>query len=125
MARWTPRGGQQSIWRLTLHVTYWKYTIRRHLERGELPRFSRSPANFPSLPLVPDAAAWKADRALLAEEHRGLLAAIARLDPAHLKRRPPTARRWTWGEMIIGIAMHDAYHTGQIQLLKRIHRSQR
>lgn len=119
-ARWTPRHGRQNIWRLTLHVAYWKYTIRRHLEGGKLPRFPRSPANFPALPAVPDEAAWKADRALLAEEHRGLLAGITRLDPASLKRRPPAGRRWTWGEMIIGIAMHDAYHTGQIQLLKRL-----
>ncbi len=119
-ARWLPPGGKQSIWRLTLHITYWKYTIRRHLERGELPRFPRSPANFPALPAVPDEAAWKADRALLAEEHRQLVAGIARLDPALLSRRPPTAKRWTWGEMVIGIAMHDAYHTGQIQMLKRL-----
>ena len=29
-------------------------------------------------------------------------------------------KRWTYGELALGIAAHDAYHTGQIQLLKRL-----
>ncbi len=33
---------------------------------------------------------------------------------------PPLGKRWTFGEMVLGIAAHDAYHTGQIQLLKRL-----
>lgn len=120
-ARWSPNGGRQSIWRLTLHIAYWKYTIRRHLEAGDIPRFPRSPANFPALPADPSEAAWQADRRLLATEHAALVAAMARLEPGMLDRRPPGATRWTWGEMAIGILAHDAYHTGQIQLLKRLY----
>lgn len=122
-ARWSPNGGRQSIWRLTLHIAYWKYTVRRHLEAGTIPRFPRSPANFPALPADPSEAAWRADRALLSAEHQGLVAALSRLDPRQLHRRPPSAKRWTWGEMAIGILAHDAYHTGQIQLLKRLYRA--
>ena len=122
-ARWSPNGGRQSIWRLALHIAYWKYTVRRHLEAGEIPRFPRSPANFPALPARPDEAAWRADRQLLASEHEALVHALARLDPNALGRRPPSGKRWTWGEMAIGILAHDAYHTGQIQLLKRLYAS--
>jgi len=122
-ARWSPPGGRQSIWRLSLHIAYWKYTVRRHLQGGDIPRFPRSPANFPALPANPDERAWKADRDLLAEEHRRLVAAMARLDSRLLDRRPPGARRWTWGEMVIGVLVHDAYHTGQIQMLKRLVRA--
>ena len=121
-ARWSPPGGRQSIWRLALHIAYWKYTVRRHLEGGDVPRFPRSPANFPALPASPDERAWKADRDLLADEHGRLLAALARLDPARLGRRPPGGKKWTWGEMVIGVLVHDAYHTGQIQMLKRMWR---
>jgi hypothetical protein len=32
-------------------------------------------------------------------------------------------KRWTFGETLIGIAMHDAYHAGQIQLMKRLWRA--
>lgn len=119
-AKWNPPGGKQSIWRLTLHIAYWKYTVRRHLEGGEIARFPRSPANFPAIPAKATEAAWKSDRDLLAEEHDRLIAAMARLDPNRLDRRPPTGKRWTWGEMVIGVLVHDAYHTGQIQMLKRL-----
>lgn len=120
-ARWVPPGGRQSIWRLTLHIAYWKYTIRRHIEGPGIPRFPRSPANFPAVPRRADEAAWKADRALLADEHRKLLAALRRIETRPLGRRPATSKRWTWGEMAIGILLHDAYHTGQIQQLKRLY----
>ncbi len=83
-AHWTPAPGRASIWGLTLHIAYWKYTIRRHLVCRLIPRFPRHPANFPVV-----------------------------------------GKRWTFGQMLIGVAMHDAYHTGQIQLLKRLWDSRR
>jgi uncharacterized damage-inducible protein DinB len=119
-AHWTPAPGRSSIWRLTLHIAYWKYTVRRHLVREPIPRFSRSPANFPAVPARADEAAWQADRALLAQEHRLLNEAIAAFAPGALGHIPAAAKKWTFGEMLIGVALHDAYHTGQIQMLKRL-----
>ncbi len=29
-------------------------------------------------------------------------------------------RKWSYGDLIAGVLAHDAYHTGQIQLLKRL-----
>lgn len=124
-ARWVPGPKRHGIWTLTLHIAYWKYAIRRHLEPGAMPAgsFPRSPANWPALPRVPDEAAWRADRALLAEEHRRFVAAVEAFDPARLNRRPASKRQYTFGEMILGVLVHDAYHTGQIQLLKRLQRA--
>jgi uncharacterized damage-inducible protein DinB len=121
-ARWVPAPGRHSIWTLTLHLAYWKYAIRRHLEPEPEPAgsFPRSPANWPALPAPPDARAWQADRALLAKEHRLFVAAVTAFDPRRLGRRPPAKRQYTYGEMIMGVLAHDMYHTGQIQLLKRL-----
>ena len=124
-AHWTPAPGRASIWRLTLHIAYWKYTVRRHLVREPIPRFPRHPANFPAVPRRPDDAAWQADRTLLAEEHRLLTEAIAAFSPGKLDHIPLAGKRWTFGQMLIGVAMHDAYHTGQIRLLKRLCDSRR
>jgi len=122
LARWRPAPGRHSIWALTLHLAYWKYAVRRHLEPAEIPRFPRRPSNWPAVPARADEAAWRADRALLAEEDRRFAAAARAFDPRRLNRRPPGGRKWTYGELIIGVAAHDAYHTGQIQLLKRLGR---
>lgn len=119
-ARWVPAPRRHSIWALTLHIAYWNYAVRRHLERQEIPRFPRSPANWPAAPAVADEAAWRADRALLMEQQRRFVEAVSRFDPAKLYRRPPGGKKWTYGDLILGILAHDAYHTGQIQLLKRL-----
>src|SRR6266536_2305397 len=47
-ARWAPTPKRKSIWQLALHIAYWKYAVRRHLEAGPIPRFPRKPANWPS-----------------------------------------------------------------------------
>jgi hypothetical protein len=122
MAAWRPAPGRKSIWELMLHIAYWKYTLRRHLATDPIPRFPRSPANFPRQPARPDAASWTADIALLRREHELLAEALTSLPEGRLGRIPRKGKRWTYGDMLVGIAMHDAYHTGQIQLLKRLFR---
>ena len=119
-AAWRPTPRRKSVWELVLHIAYWKYTVRRHLERGPRPRFPRSPANFPAQPGLPDEAAWARDVALLKSEHQRLVQAVRDLSDRKLSDIPPDGRRWTYGELVLGIAAHDAYHTGQIQLLKRL-----
>lgn len=121
-ARWKPAPRRKGIWVLTLHIAYWKYAVRRLLDGSERGAFPRRPSNWPEPPERPDERSWSADVALLRAEHERLVQAASALDPALLSRRPPTSRRWTYGELVVGIAMHDAYHTGQIQLLKRLWR---
>jgi DinB family protein len=119
-AAWRATPRRTSIWGLALHIAYWKYTVRRHLSLAPVARFPRRPANFPSVPVSPDADAWARDVALLRSEHDQLVAAVLALDERRLAELPPAGRRWTYGELALGIAAHDAYHTGQIQLLKRL-----
>lgn len=119
-ARWKPSPRRKNLWTLALHITYWKYAVRRLLEGSERGAFPRRPSNWPALPERPDDRSWAADVALLRVEHQRLVEAASAVRPALLSRHPPGSRRWTYGELLVGIAMHDAYHTGQIQLLKRL-----
>ncbi len=119
-AAWRPGPRRKSIWALALHVAYWKYTIRRHLEPRPLPRFPRSPSNWPSPPAAADPEAWARDVGLLKVQHDRLIEVVARLPVTAFNRIPPDGRLWTYGQLLLGIAAHDAYHTGQIQLMKRL-----
>lgn len=119
-ASWRPGPRRQSIWALTLHVAYWKYTVRRHLEPGPIPRFPRGPSNWPAPSVAGDETLWRRDVALLKEQHERLVQAAARVPLSALDRIPPAGRRWTYGQLLLGIAAHDAYHTGQIQLMKKL-----
>jgi hypothetical protein len=118
-ALWRPRRGRHNIWELVLHTAYWKCLVRRRLLRDPEIAFPRPGVNFPPLPLRLDGTAWKRDRALLDEQHALLRRAIARLKPAQLGRRAWRSK-WTVAENVYGIASHDLYHAGQIQLIKRL-----
>ena len=118
-ARWRPAPGRHTIWELALHTAYWKYAVRRRLLSAAIPRFPRSPANWPEMPDPADARAWSLDRELLAVEHQLLLETVEDF-PAAILGKPSGRKRWSWGDLVIGIIMHDAYHAGQIQLIKRL-----
>jgi DinB superfamily len=118
-ALWRPGPGRHNIWELTVHAAYWKYVVRRRLTGEATGSFARGPSNWPKVPEQADAKAWKGDIRLLEAEHVSLLRVVSALGGSDLRRRSPKGT-WTLAEEIEGIAAHDLYHTGQIQLLKRL-----
>lgn len=115
-----PAGARHSVWDLVLHTAYWKYVVRCRLTGRRPPEgFPRSPSNWPAVPPRPSPALWRRDVRLLKEMHAELRAAVVALPPRRLGARSPSGQ-WRLAEMIHGVAAHDLYHTGQIQLLKRL-----
>lgn len=120
-ALWRPARGRHNIWELTLHAAYWKYAVRRRLAGDATGSFDRRPSNWPEVPQPADLRSWKRDVAFLDAEHRKLREAVRTMAPAALDKRSPKGV-WRNAEEIHGIAAHDLYHTGQIQLIKRLMR---
>ena len=126
-AAWRPVPGRHSIWELAVHAAYWKYAVRRRLLGEKRGSFAEPGSNWFKRGAVSkekDAKAWRRDLALLARAHRELRAAVSQLtesDLDHPSRRSSQKPR----QMIAGVALHDVYHAGQIQLLKRLVRPQR
>ncbi len=122
LAAWKPAPGRHGIWELALHIAYWKYAVRRKLQDLPTGGFPRSPANWPAPPVVPEQEAWKSDRALLREEQQKLVTAVRAFDPKRLDDTAPGQGAYRYVDLLHGIVMHDIYHVGQIQVLKRLHR---
>lgn len=121
-AAWRPAAGAHNAWELVLHAAYWKYAVRRRLTGAPRGGFARPGSNFWRRPDGDaTAAAWRSDVRLLVAEHRALRALVANLRPEDLDRRPGEGGT-TVRAMLAGVALHDAYHAGQIQLLKRLRR---
>jgi len=118
-ALWRPAPRRHCIWDFVLHTAYWKCVVRRRLLRDPAIAFPRDGANWPALPDRPDNAAWKRDRALLDEQHTLLHRAIAQIKPRDLGKRGWHSK-WRVAQEIYGIASHDLYHAGQIQMIKRL-----
>ena len=119
LALWRPGPDRPRIWDYLLHCAYWKHAVRRRISAAPIEDFPRSPANFPAIPARPTAAALRADIRLLETEQRDLRALVERMPAAELERRLRKAG-WRHLEQIHGVAAHDCYHTGQIQLIKRL-----
>src|SRR5881628_1301162 len=83
-ALWRPRHGRHCIWDLVLHTAYWKCIVRRRLRRDPSIAFPRPGSNWPAVPTITDARAWRRDVALLKEEHRLLRETIARFPASRL-----------------------------------------
>ena len=121
-----PSPRRHNIWELAVHAAYWKYAVRRRLTGEKRGSFAYTGSNWFLRPSqgADRGRAWKADRRLLVDEHRRLREAIARLTPRDLKR-PIVGKRYSVAYLIRGIAAHDLYHAGQIQLLKKLTGAQR
>jgi uncharacterized damage-inducible protein DinB len=109
-AAWRPAPGRHNIWELVAHAAYWKYAVRRRLTGEKRGSFALAGSNWFVCPDEPDESAWKKLTRLLTAEHRQLRSVAAGL------RAPDAATL----RLVRGIASHDLYHAGQIQLLKRL-----
>lgn len=119
-ASWRPSARRHNIWEEILHTAYWKDRVRaRLLGERTVGGFPRRPSNWPRMPDAPNGRALRADLALLKDCHRQLRKVVAALPESRLGRR---VGKWSCEQMIYGVAAHDLYHAGQIQLLKRLRR---
>jgi hypothetical protein len=121
-AAWRPADNRHSAWELAVHAAYWKYAAWRRLTGEKRGSFARGGSNWLAIPSPPSEAAWRKDLDLLAECHRQLREAASRLADADLDR-PARGGQETIGRLLRGVAAHDLYHAGQIQLLKRLRES--
>ena len=118
-AAWRPAPTRHNIWELTVHAAYWKYVGARRLTRAKRGSFDLKGSNWFERSAEPTAAAGRADLQLLEQSHRTFRAVIADLTPRDLARTP-AGSEFSNVALITGVAAHDLYHAGQIQLLKRL-----
>jgi hypothetical protein len=118
-ASWRPAKGRHNIWEVVVHCAYWKYAVRRRLLGEKKGSFPQKGSNWFQRPIELTENAWRKDVQLLEETHRSLRKTVAALKSPDLKRNP-SGSKWTNIQAISGIASHDLYHAGQIQLLKKL-----
>jgi uncharacterized damage-inducible protein DinB len=116
-SQWRPAAGRHNIRELVVHAAYWKYRVRQRLTGEKASGFPLNGNNWFELSPVSESA-WRAEKDLLAREHRALRKTVAAFPASRLDRILPGTNRRTALREIAGIALHDVYHTGQIQLLK-------
>jgi uncharacterized damage-inducible protein DinB len=123
-AVWRPGPERHSIRDIALHAAYWKYANWRRMTGEKRGSFPLEGSNWFTSPSPPTERAWRAELAMLDEQHRRLRKAVAALSRKSLGEKSPGSRHRI-DTLVYGIAAHDVYHAGQIQLLKRLIRDRR
>jgi uncharacterized damage-inducible protein DinB len=118
-AAWRPGPGRHNIWEIIVHAAYWKYTVRRRMLGEKRGSFPLKGSNWFVRPTTMTGEAWREDVSLLEDMHRTMRAAVADFSPKELQKIP-RGSKVSNAAIIYGIVLHDVYHAGQIQLLKRL-----
>jgi hypothetical protein len=117
-ALWRPGKGRPRIWDIVVHLAHSKYlTWRRTVgdKAEKFPRESTGRQYWYEIPSIANEANWRKDLKLLNNYHKRVREAIAAL-----KKQPIEQPFDTVLHRINGCAMHDVYHAGQIQLIKKL-----
>ena len=115
-AAWRPSRNRHNISELVVHAAYWKYAVFRRLSGAARGSFPLKGSNWFARE---SQSTWRKDVALLDEMHRSLRAAVTRLSAGDLAHTPRGSKVSTFA-IVSGVAAHDLYHAGQIQLLKKL-----
>ena len=120
-AAWRPAAGRPNRWEIALHLAYTRHAVIRRIDSTYSQRFPRALRKqwWPRTPAVESETTWASDRELLRVFQKRLLESVGRLSQRELAGRR-RGRRYTTAEELLGVAMHDAYHSGQIRLINAL-----
>ncbi|WP_053217818.1 DinB family protein [Virgibacillus senegalensis] len=118
-ALWKPVEGAHSIWELVCHLLFYekRFLVRFLGETANEPQAENNEATF----LLPTETAenWKKTKQEYANVHRELEKILAKSDQEDLYRQVPREDNPLILELK-SLAMHDAYHIGQIVFLSKM-----
>jgi uncharacterized damage-inducible protein DinB len=107
-------GGGNSIWQLASHIIYWRTTVVNRLTG------SSNPPPFKDF-LLPDelnAANWKQTQHDFEAAYHLLRTALHNVKDENLDKLSVNPEQTIY-QLILGCLQHDAYHLGQMMLLKK------
>ncbi len=119
-AAWRPRPGRHSIAEIVLHVAYYKYTTARRITGGKRGSFPLAGTNWFPAPKKLSDTRWKQYLTILADAHQAFRKAVATAPWSKLNSKNKDSG--VPMSDITGIAMHDAYHTGQIKTIRALYK---
>ncbi|MEO7308460.1 MAG: DinB family protein [Ferruginibacter sp.] len=108
-------GNTNNIWQLVAHITYWRTSVVNRLTG------TNNPPPFQDF-LLPDdcnEANWRQALHDFEAAYHLLRNAIQYFNPDNLDK-PSPKKEQTFYELMLGCLQHDAYHLGQMMLLKKV-----
>jgi hypothetical protein len=116
-AGWRPPNARHNIAEIVLHSAYWKFAVRKRLAGAGARQesFALEGKDWFEVAKPMEDDRWRELVAVLDDEHRKLCGAIRRSE-RDLQYGTSAGREIV--RKLFGVAMHDAYHTGQVHLIQ-------
>lgn len=122
-ASWTSSGINNSIWQIVNHLIFWNEDVIHRINGTENPHKAKdNEETFGSQGDPEDEVGWAQTVQVLNEVINKLKSVIEDLDDEKLKS-PYAANSSSTERLLSNIMMHDAYHIGQIVLLRKLQSS--
>jgi uncharacterized damage-inducible protein DinB len=107
-----------SVRELVNHILYYKDRFLHRLEgKDDKPVYDTNDETFTEVPADYAGESWDAQLGRLDAVHRKIGEHIATLEESDLDKPAPVE---PIGAQVLDLAFHDAYHTGQIVLLRKL-----
>jgi len=112
-----PFENAHTIWEITDHIAVWaEVTLSRF--RGHGPEQVPPDQDWPSMTDLPDETEWRAIKERVRRAHEAWYAELESMDDTTL-HRPRLEKYPSAAFVLYGVMQHNAYHGGQIALLKK------
>ena len=108
-------GNTNSTWQLVAHITYWRTAVVNRLTGTDNP----PPFLDFLLPEICNEENWKQALHDFESAYHLLRNAITHFNEENLNK-PSPRKGQTFYELMMGCLQHDAYHLGQMMLLKKV-----
>src|SRR5687768_4023269 len=118
-AAWKPEGSDNSIWESLTHITYYDNAYLQRF-KGIDYKYDVADNDETFRGGEPSEAEWQSDVArfdAVMTEWRGLIEAA---DEAKFTRAVSAENSANWADLICNVNAHNAYHGGQILLLRKL-----
>jgi hypothetical protein len=119
-AVWRPAEGRNTVWELVVHAAYGKYLVAHRIDPDVEPFPRRLRRSWWPEPAGQGPKEWKDDLRLLDACHETLRSTVGHASASALRKKSSTASRFELEREVVGVALHDTYHGGQIRLIRKL-----
>ena len=119
-AAWKAEGTDNSIWESLAHLTYYNNAYLQRF-KGEKYEYKKSDndATFEA-PADPSKEDWKSEIEKFDAMMREFRSLIEQAEESQFDEQVSETNTASWGELILNINAHNAYHGGQMLLIRKL-----
>lgn len=119
-AAWTPEGTDNSIWETLAHLTFYNEAYRKRFQGIDYQYSTNNNDETFAAPENPTDDEWNTEVENFDRVMREFRSLIEASDDAKFGQPVSKTNKASWAELILNINAHNAYHGGQIVLIRKL-----